>query len=264
MSEAASVPESRLWGWEALFEEIDSFLRSSGHRFGQCEETYAFHTLERLEVFMLTVTRLKDHLEINVGLTSEQNRSTVLEYASRMIELIGYLRLLTNEWQSHVDIKERQTDTMKYKALVSQSVGRGQPRFLVPKEQLEFLHSLCFTWSEIAQLLGVSRMTVYRRREEYGMLDEPVASISDSDLREKVLEIKKTLPEVGESIILGQLRSMGYKVTRWRVRDTLRSTDPVNVALRWPGGATARRQYSVPGPNSLWHIGIQVLVLATA
>ena len=264
MSEAVSAPESRLWGWEALFEEIDSFLRSSGHRFGQCEETYAFHTLERLEVFMLTLTRLKDHLEINVRLTSEQNRSTVLEYASRMIELIGYLRLLTNEWQSYVDIKERQTDTMKYKALVSQSVGRGRPRFLVPKEQLEFLHSLCFTWSEIAQLLGVSRMTVYRRREEYGMLDEPVASISDSDLREKVLEIKKTLPEVGESIILGQLRSMGYKVTRWRVRDTLRSTDPVNVALRWPGGATARRQYSVPGPNSLWHIGIQVLVLATA
>ena len=89
MSEAASAPESRLWGWEALFEEIDSFLRSSGHRFGQCEETYAFHTLERLEVFMLTLTRLKDHLEINVGLTSEQNRLTVLEYASRVIELIG-------------------------------------------------------------------------------------------------------------------------------------------------------------------------------
>ena len=127
----------------------------------------------------------------------------------------------------------------------------------MPKEQLELLHSLCFTGSDIAQLLRVSRMTVYRRRQEYGMLDEPVASISDSDLREKVLEMKKMLPEVGESIILGQLRSMGYKVTRWRVRDTLRSTDPVNVALRWPGGATARRQYSVPGPNSLWHIGIQ-------
>lgn len=88
------------------------------------------------------------------------------------------------------------------------------------------------------------------------MLDEPVASLSDSDLKQKVLEIKRTLPEVGESIILGQLRSMGYKVTRWRVRETLRSTDPVNVALRWPGGATARRQYSVPGPNSLWHIGM--------
>ena len=59
--------------------------------------------LERLELFMLTLTRLKDHLEINVGLTSEQNRPTVLEYARRMIELIGYIRLLANEWQSYVD-----------------------------------------------------------------------------------------------------------------------------------------------------------------
>ena len=138
MSEAASAPESRLWGWEALFEEIDSLVRSSGRQFGQCEENYAFHTLERLKVFMLTLTHLKDHLEINVGLTSEQNRSTVLEYASRMIELIGYLRLLTNEWQSYVDIKERQTDSMKYKALVFQSVGRGRPRFLVQKNNWSF------------------------------------------------------------------------------------------------------------------------------
>ena len=28
-----------------------------------------------------------------------------------------------------------------------------------------------------------------------------------------------------------------------------------------PGGATPRKQYSIPGPNSLWHIGMQVLVL---
>ena len=31
--------------------------------------------------------------------------------------------------------------------------------------------------------------------------------------------------------------------------------DPVNTAMRWLGGLTARRQYSVPGLNSLWHIG---------
>ena len=28
--------------------------------------------------------------------------------------------------------------------------------------------------------------------------------------------------------------------------------DPINTALRWQGTVTA---YSVPGPNSLWHIG---------
>ena len=63
------------------------------------------------------------------------------------------------------------------------------------------------------------------------------------------------LPEMGESIVWGRLRSMGYIVTRQRVRRAIRSTDPMSVALRWRGGLVYRRTYSVPGPNSLWHIG---------
>ena len=68
-------------------------------------------------------------------------------------------------------------------------------------------------------------MTIYRRREEYGILNEPVQRLSYSELRQKVLEIKRLLPQVGESIALGQLRSVGYTVTRWCVREALRSTD---------------------------------------
>ena len=39
-------------------------------------------------------------------------------------------------------------------------------------------------------------------------------------------------------MILGRLKSMGYtiRVTRARVRDALRSVDPINTALRWQGG----------------------------
>lgn len=54
---------------------------------------------------------------------------------------------------------------------------------------------------------------------------------------------------------LGYLRSSGYKVSRAHVREALRSTDPLGSVMRWPGGATSRRVYSVAGPNSLWHIG---------
>jgi len=97
-------------------------------------------------------------------------------------------------------------------------------------------------------------MTVHRCRKEYGMLDEPIAVISYSELRQKVLQIKRTLPAFGESIILGQLRSFGYTV---RAREILRTTDPVNVTLRWPGGLQQEgMQYSVPSPNSLWHVGM--------
>ena len=193
---------------------------------------------------------------------SDQHRSAVNECVGQITQLISYLRSLAKEWQLYVDTKEQQADLVRYHASIQQS-GRGRPRFLVAKEQLEYLNSLGFTWTNIACIIGVSRMAVYRRREEYGMLDEPIAVISDSELRQKVLQIKRTLPEVGESIVIGQLRSMGYKVTRWRVRDILRSTDPVNVTLRWPGGATARRQYSVPGLNSLWHVCMHTCTYVT-
>ena len=67
MSAVTSESESQLWGWEALFEEIDSLLRNSGHQFGQCKEAFAYHTIERLEVFVLTLMRLKDHLKVDVS-----------------------------------------------------------------------------------------------------------------------------------------------------------------------------------------------------
>ena len=35
----------------------------------------------------------------------------------------------------------------------------------------------------------------------------------------------------------------------------LHATDPINTAMRWRGQSISRRPYSVPGPNSLWHIG---------
>ena len=51
------------------------------------------------------------------------------------------------------------------------------------------------------------------------------------------------------------LGSLGFKVTRARVREAMRASDPINTALRWRE-ITPRQPYSVPGPNSLWHIGI--------
>ncbi|KAH3894274.1 hypothetical protein DPMN_018431 [Dreissena polymorpha] len=42
-------------------------------------------------------------------------------------------------------------------------------------------------------------------------------------------------------------------VNRDRVRAILAELDPVGVATRW-AQVVSRRRYSVPEPNSLWHI----------
>ena len=87
-------------------------------------------------------------------------------------------------------------------------------------------------------------------------MSDASADISDQELMSIIKSIKQDAVYSGVSMMWGSLRAMGLKVTRERVRETLRSIDPISVALRWPAGATRRRPYSVAGPNSLWHIGM--------
>jgi len=51
----------------------------------------------------------------------------------------------------------------------------------------------------------------------------------------------------------GYLRASGLVVQRNRVRQSLNRIDPLGSACRW-GRAVTRRTYSVPTPNSLWHL----------
>ena len=56
-------------------------------------------------------------------------------------------------------------------------------------------------------------------------------------------------------MILGLIRAQGYYVSRERLRDAIKQIDPFCTALRW-NSITYKRQYRVPSPNALWHIGM--------
>ena len=117
------------------------------------------------------------------------------------------------------------------------------------------LLQLNFTWTNISKMYGVSQRTMYRLRELYGLTHIPrFTSISNEELQDIASLIKHNLPDIGERMLAGVLRSLQVHVPRRRVRETLHTVDPINTALRWSTKIT-RRQYCVPGPNSLWHIG---------
>ena len=101
-------------------------------------------------------------------------------------------------------------------------------------------------------MLGVSRMTIYRRRIEYSLIQDPSTEISDAQLRIVLQAIKQDNREV---MVMGIIRSMGYRVSREKFGQEIREIDPLHTALRWRGWETSRRPYSVRGPNSFWHIG---------
>ena len=72
-------------------------------------------------------------------------------------------------------------------------------------------------------------------------------------MKEVVNQIRQVTPNIGQRRLQGALRARGLKLQRSRVRQCLREEDPLGTALRW-NEAIYRRKYSVPAPNSLWHI----------
>ena len=66
----------------------------------------------------------------------------------------------------------------------------------------------------------------------------------------RVFTIQETMHS-GVSMVRGGLRARGVIVQRQRVLESLHRVDPLSQILR-RRITTYRRQYSVPGPNSLW------------
>ena len=172
-----------------------------------------------------------------------------------LLQLLRTVQVSLQKWVDYSDVLDSQRTLSSYFPPLLES-GRGRPKFDISREQLQYLRSLSFSWTAIADMLRVTRMTIYRRRVEYGMLDESFSMINDQELTEKVRRILAQHPEVGQTFVAGRLRSLGYRVTRARIRQVMRDIDPLSSALRWQGIAAHRRPYSVPGLNSLWHIGM--------
>lgn len=214
---------------------------------------------ERIETSISNLRRILDRFETaphnpEIHLTGDELQA-LTEYRSMISTLLDITLVLSQQYEDRVDQIHASRTSYAYHASTVRDGRLGRPRFDVSSGQLEYLSSLLFTWTEVAALLGVSRMTVYRRRRELNLLNQG-QSISMSALRTAIREIQIRSPNMGEVMILGQLRAQQYAVTRDRVRRVIRELDPLNVALRGPRGLTARRPYSVPGPNSLWHIGM--------
>ena len=96
-------------------------------------------------------------------------------------------------------------------------------------------------------------MLVVQHFGELGLHFEKYSSISDSDLDGHVREIQHNNPNIGMALLQGYLQSRGVFVQRQRVRQSVFRINPISTLSRWQQ-VVSRRCYSVPGPNSLWHI----------
>ena len=131
---------------------------------------------------------------------------------------------------------------------------RGRPRLSISQLQLSNLLEQEFTQVEIAKILGCSTKTVHRRLTQFGLSQlTQYAPISDKELDALVEKFVSAFPTAGLKTLAGHLSSLGYRIQRARVRESLYRVDPLGIEQR-SRRLLHRRKYKVPGPNSLWHI----------
>lgn len=131
---------------------------------------------------------------------------------------------------------------------------RGRPFNDIRREQLEYLLRLHFSCPQVAELIGVSLSTLWRRMTYYGLsVGSLYSDVTDNELDMTVLKICNEFPNCGYRLMEGHLISVGIRVTQARIRESMYRVDPQGLAVRW--AATIKRcKYFVPSPLSLWHI----------
>ena len=241
-----------MWGWERFFEEIQTFLDREA---STANLAFTDYVVERLAIAIVNCSTLIDHLSRTTSTVDEEEADIIEHYREELSDIVSNLREISQQWNVYRDQYTQRRASTSYRPDVL-GTPRGRPKFDISKEQFEYLKSMNFSWTQVAELLGVSIMTIYRRRQEFGMLgatNEFV--ISDEELRTVLHQMRHDLPNIGETMSWGYIKALGIKVTRQKLRDAIRDTDPLHTALRWKGELARRRPYSVAGTNSLWHIG---------
>lgn len=176
---------------------------------------------------------------------------------SLLDNFIQYLNSQALFWKRKIDLISTQSAlTSPLSDFISYSPGGlpGCPKFVFDMEHFKCLQSIGLTLSKISEIFGISRSTLYRRLQEDGFDRTQFLLCCDGDLDSIIVNLKSILPHAGERIIIGHVHSLGFHIPRERLRQSIRRVDPVNTSLRWHLHIS-RRTYSVPGPNSLWHIG---------
>ena len=120
----------------------------------------------------------------------------------------------------------------------------GRPTYHIPKEVLVELRGFNFSWSKILDMFGVSRWTVMRRVQEYGLSDlQEFSNISDDKIDNVIKNfISRHGSTTGEPFMSGYFHSLGLHVQRNRIRAAINGVDHRNTALRW-GALVSRRRY---------------------
>jgi len=99
------------------------------------------------------------------------------------------------------------------------------------------------------------KLLLFFSREYDLQLNQRWTRISDDELIQKIIKLRGGNRRGGWRMLSGALKAHGIYVPYRRLRLALYVSDPGGAVLRRvANNLHRRRKYSVPGPNSLWHM----------
>lgn len=138
---------------------------------------------------------------------------------------------------------------------------KGADKYAINKDYLEHLLTIGCAVKEIADrgLLGkkIHPNTIHNFIKKNGMktIKQRFSQEPDNVIKEKIAELHERFPNSGIREIKAMLQNLEPPliIQRDKIAKLLPQVDPEGAARRW-AQIIPRRVYSVPTPNSLWHL----------
>ena len=130
---------------------------------------------------------------------------------------------------------------------------QGRPRRVVDPEFLAeaMKPTRNITQMRLMKATGISRTGLWRQRKLHG-ITKSFSKITNAQIDDIVRAYKLQQPKQGTKFVVAHFRTLGHRVQRQRIRDSISRVDAVGKAIR-KEHAIKRRVYMSKRPNYMWH-----------
>ena len=231
---------------DSFFDSLVRVIRGARTHLSTDQVDSAEFWCRRLDEYERTLSLLLARVE-----ESRPDLATFVRDLEILLDTMGNLREALDARSLRGDFQIDRQDTPPSLSSVDRT-GMGRPRLIISRTQIRMLRDEGFRWADVARILGVSPITLRRRRAELEMpVGDNFDDIPDNVLDNLVSEILHVTPQAGRHLVQGALRSRGLRIQRERIREAIIRVDPITTTLR-NARRVVRRRYSVPCPNALW------------
>ncbi|KAL9978173.1 hypothetical protein ACROYT_G015664 [Oculina patagonica] len=234
---------------DSFFDPLVGVIRGARNHLSTNQADSAEFWCRRLDDYERTVRLLLARV-----MESRPDQVNFVRDLALLMDTMGNLREALDARSFRGQFEVEGQDAVQNLSAVDHTGRTGRPRYLITDTQIRMLREEGFRWADVARLLGVSPITLRRRRVEFEMpLGNNFDDIPNDVLDNLASELLHRTPQAGRHMVQGALRSRGLRIQRERIRDSIIRVDPITSTLR-NARRVVRRRYSVPCPNALWHL----------